>query len=264
MCASRSRSAGHLPHCVLGRGAQRSWRRTVPGLLAQLAEQRTFNPRVQGSIPWRPTGDRNRQSSPRPWLHACGAQDVPPRAAGRRLRPPGRVARRAAAALQAVLAGVVRQHKDVHNAAVRERAERRVTEHRRRLTACLRASVRRLRRDRPAGARRRSPCATSAAPTATDGVRRRSSATGAQTAHTADLAEAELTAIRTLLEEVFDDLADADDEHALGGVHALVRDGDELRVRALGERSPLHVPPVTARLRAGPDLACDWRSGDVG
>jgi len=25
------------------------------GLLAQLAEQRTFNPRVQGSIPWRPT-----------------------------------------------------------------------------------------------------------------------------------------------------------------------------------------------------------------
>ena len=27
----------------------------VLGLLAQLAEQRTFNPRVQGSIPWRPT-----------------------------------------------------------------------------------------------------------------------------------------------------------------------------------------------------------------
>lgn len=60
------------------------------------------------------------------------------------------------------------------------------------------------------------------------GVRRSSSATGALTAHTADLAEAELTAIRTLLEQVFDDLEDADYEHALGGVHALVRDGDEL------------------------------------
>lgn len=44
-------------------------------------------------------------------------------------------------------------------------------------------------------------------------------------AHTAQLDDAERRAARTLLEVVFDDLTDEDWEHALGGMHALVRDG---------------------------------------
>ncbi|PSL58240.1 aminoglycoside 2'-N-acetyltransferase I [Saccharothrix carnea] len=47
--------------------------------------------------------------------------------------------------------------------------------------------------------------------------------------HTWQLPEATLTAVRELLDEVFDgDFGDEDWEHSLGGVHALVRDGDEL------------------------------------
>jgi aminoglycoside 2'-N-acetyltransferase I len=50
-----------------------------------------------------------------------------------------------------------------------------------------------------------------------------------RTAHTAELDEATLRAARVLLEDVFgDDLTDDDWEHALGGVHALVWEGDEL------------------------------------
>jgi aminoglycoside 2'-N-acetyltransferase I len=48
------------------------------------------------------------------------------------------------------------------------------------------------------------------------------------TAHTADLDSAALTAARTLLYDVFDDMTDHDWEHALGGVHALVWEGGEL------------------------------------
>jgi aminoglycoside 2'-N-acetyltransferase I len=49
------------------------------------------------------------------------------------------------------------------------------------------------------------------------------------TAHTAELDGAALGAARALLDAVFgDDLADDDWEHALGGVHALVWEGDEL------------------------------------
>lgn len=171
-----------------------------------------------------------------------------------------------------------------------------------------------------------------------------------RTAHTADLDAAELAAIRTLLQDAFHDLEDDDLEHALGGVHALVRDGDELighgavvmrrllhdgralrtgyvegvavradrrgrghggqlmaalervvrgayELGALGatdeaaafyaargwqrwagtasvvapgglQRTPeeeggIFVLPVTARLRADGDLACDWRGGDI-
>jgi aminoglycoside 2'-N-acetyltransferase I len=40
--------------------------------------------------------------------------------------------------------------------------------------------------------------------------------------HTADLDAATLTAVRALLDEVFDDLSDHDWEHTLGGMHALV------------------------------------------
>lgn len=50
-----------------------------------------------------------------------------------------------------------------------------------------------------------------------------------RTAHTADLDAAMLTAGRALLEQVFEgDFGDHDWEHALGGVHAFVREGDEL------------------------------------
>ena len=48
-------------------------------------------------------------------------------------------------------------------------------------------------------------------------------------AHTADLPRASLDAAHGLLRDVFgDDLSDHDWEHALGGMHALVWDGDDL------------------------------------
>jgi aminoglycoside 2'-N-acetyltransferase I len=48
------------------------------------------------------------------------------------------------------------------------------------------------------------------------------------TAHTADLDPGVLAAARALLFEVFDDMAEQDWEHALGGVHALVLEGGEV------------------------------------
>ncbi|MEH1014692.1 GNAT family N-acetyltransferase [Micromonospora sp. CPCC 206060] len=53
--------------------------------------------------------------------------------------------------------------------------------------------------------------------------------TGISTAHTADLDAKTRAAVRALLEGAFDgDFSDQDWEHSLGGVHALVWDGDEL------------------------------------
>ena len=50
-----------------------------------------------------------------------------------------------------------------------------------------------------------------------------------RTAHTADLDPAVLAAARDLLYDVFgDELEESDWEHALGGVHALIWEGDEL------------------------------------
>jgi aminoglycoside 2'-N-acetyltransferase I len=50
-----------------------------------------------------------------------------------------------------------------------------------------------------------------------------------RTAHTADLDAATLAAVRRLLDAVFgEDMTDEDWEHALGGVHALVWEADEL------------------------------------
>ncbi|MFH8295213.1 GNAT family N-acetyltransferase [Streptomyces sp. NPDC018059] len=47
-----------------------------------------------------------------------------------------------------------------------------------------------------------------------------------RTAHTSDLAAADLRAARALLDEAFDgDFSDQDWDHGLGGVHALVHDG---------------------------------------
>src|SRR5689334_20467612 len=49
-----------------------------------------------------------------------------------------------------------------------------------------------------------------------------------QVAHTADLDPDTLDAARALLYDVFDDMEESDWEHCLGGMHALVWDGDEL------------------------------------
>jgi aminoglycoside 2'-N-acetyltransferase I len=49
------------------------------------------------------------------------------------------------------------------------------------------------------------------------------------TAHTADLDANTLAAARALLDDVFaDDMTEEDWEHALGGVHAFVREGDDV------------------------------------
>jgi len=62
-----------------------------------------------------------------------------------------------------------------------------------------------------------------------------------RTAHTADLDGATLAAARALLDAVFDDMTDDDWEHALGGMHALVWEGDELIGHAsLIQRRLLH------------------------
>lgn len=50
-----------------------------------------------------------------------------------------------------------------------------------------------------------------------------------RTAHTSELGEGELTAIRSLLDEAFEgDFSDDDWDHSVGGVHALAHDGDQL------------------------------------
>jgi aminoglycoside 2'-N-acetyltransferase I len=49
-----------------------------------------------------------------------------------------------------------------------------------------------------------------------------------QTAHTADLEPPALAAARALLYDVFDDMTEHDWEHSLGGIHAIVWEGDEL------------------------------------
>lgn len=49
-----------------------------------------------------------------------------------------------------------------------------------------------------------------------------------QVAHTADLSRQDLAAARSLIYEVFDDATEDDWEHCLGGMHAIVWDGDEL------------------------------------
>lgn len=60
-------------------------------------------------------------------------------------------------------------------------------------------------------------------------VRRRSCDAGAvidlRVAHTADLDAGERAAARALLYDVFDDMTEADWEHAQGGMHALAREG---------------------------------------
>jgi aminoglycoside 2'-N-acetyltransferase I len=61
------------------------------------------------------------------------------------------------------------------------------------------------------------------------------------TRHTAELSEAELHAIRSLLDESFDDFSDHDWDHALGGQHALVvEDGRVVAHGSLVMRRMLH------------------------
>ncbi|MDT0345224.1 GNAT family N-acetyltransferase [Streptomyces litchfieldiae] len=71
-----------------------------------------------------------------------------------------------------------------------------------------------------------------------------------RTAHTADLDAATLVAAHTLLDDAFEgDLTDHDWEHALGGIHALAFDGDELIGHAsVVQRRMLHAGRA---LRAG-------------
>ncbi|HVV14737.1 MAG TPA: GNAT family N-acetyltransferase [Amycolatopsis sp.] len=70
-----------------------------------------------------------------------------------------------------------------------------------------------------------------------------------RTAHTAELSADVLGAARALLYEVFDDMAEDDWEHCLGGMHALAWDGPELVGHAaLVQRRLLHKGKA---LRAG-------------
>jgi aminoglycoside 2'-N-acetyltransferase I len=62
-----------------------------------------------------------------------------------------------------------------------------------------------------------------------------------RTAHTSELDAATLTAGRALLYDVFEDMTDEDWEHALGGIHALVWEDEELIGHAsLIQRRLLH------------------------
>jgi aminoglycoside 2'-N-acetyltransferase I len=62
-----------------------------------------------------------------------------------------------------------------------------------------------------------------------------------RTAHTAELDAATLTAGRALLYDVFEDMTEDDWEHALGGIHALVWEDEELIGHAsLIQRRLLH------------------------
>jgi aminoglycoside 2'-N-acetyltransferase I len=61
--------------------------------------------------------------------------------------------------------------------------------------------------------------------------------------HTADLGPARLAAVRALLDVAFDDgqFTEADWEHSLGGMHALVHDGDDLVAHgSVGQRRMNH------------------------
>jgi aminoglycoside 2'-N-acetyltransferase I len=53
-----------------------------------------------------------------------------------------------------------------------------------------------------------------------------------QVAHTADVDPAVLASARALLFDVFDDMTEPDWEHALGGVHAYVMEGDDVIAHA--------------------------------
>jgi aminoglycoside 2'-N-acetyltransferase I len=70
-------------------------------------------------------------------------------------------------------------------------------------------------------------------------------------AHTADLGAATRHAARALLDDVFDDMADEDWDHALGGMHALLWEGREL----IG-----HASVIQRQLRYGGRA---WRTGYV-
>jgi aminoglycoside 2'-N-acetyltransferase I len=74
--------------------------------------------------------------------------------------------------------------------------------------------------------------------------------TEVRTAHTADLTPADLHAVRTLLDDVFEgDFGDDDWDHSLGGVHVLVREGAALVGHgSLVQRRLLHTGRA---LRAG-------------
>lgn len=55
---------------------------------------------------------------------------------------------------------------------------------------------------------------------------------GVQVAHTADVGAGVLESARALLYDVFDDMTEPDWEHALGGVHAYVMEGEDVIAHA--------------------------------
>lgn len=77
---------------------------------------------------------------------------------------------------------------------------------------------------------------------------------GVEVLHTSQLSEATLAAIRTLLDEAYDDFSDEDWEHTIGGMHALAWDGAELVGHgSVVQRRMLHTPREgqAQALRAG-------------
>lgn len=85
--------------------------------------------------------------------------------------------------------------------------------------------------------------------------------------HTWQLSEATLVAVRELLDEAFDGGFDDEDwEHSLGGVHALVRDGDELIGHgAVVQRRLIHAErPLRAGYVEGVAVRADRRRQGVG
>ncbi len=63
-----------------------------------------------------------------------------------------------------------------------------------------------------------------------------------RTAHTFELTETELAAVRALLDDAFDgDFSDEDWDHTVGGIHAIVVDGDDVIAHgSLVQRRLLH------------------------
>jgi hypothetical protein len=104
-----------------------------------------------------------------------------------------------------------------------------------------------------------------------------------RTAHTADLALAELAAIRTLMDAVFDRVSDDTFDNTLGGVHALILEGALLYASrgwqpwrgpssamtpdgikpTPGSDGNIYVLPVSVPVDVSGELTCDWRPASL-
>ncbi len=68
---------------------------------------------------------------------------------------------------------------------------------------------------------------------------------------TAHLGPADRAAVRDLMDAAFDDFSDHDWDHALGGLHAIVHDGDEVVAHGSLVQRRLFVPVEGRSLRCG-------------